>query len=320
MRYRKLGSSDMEVSVVSLGTWVSGGDQWGETDDSHSIAAIRKAIDAGINLIDTAPAYGLGHAEKIVGEAIRGRRDEVFIATKCGLQKRGKKFVLNLQPAEIRKELEESLARLRTEKIDLYQCHWPDPKTSIESTLEEMERMKSEGKIGDIGVSNFDLPLLKKAARVAHLASVQPHYSLLERGIEKDILPFCTAERIGVITYGSLGSGVLSGKYQEKPSFKKNDARSYFYRYYKEPNWSPVRDFIEELEKIAAVNKKPTAQVAINWILQREGVTSAIVGARTIEQVVTNAGAADWALPPDDIARIDQVHKRVFPTYYAQES
>ena len=223
MYYRKLGSSNMEVSVVSLGTWVLGGDQWGETDDTQSIAAIQRAIDLGINLIDTAPAYGLGHAEEIVGKAIKGRRDRVFIASKCGLQKRGKRFVLDLTPTEIRKELEASLVRLAIENIDLYQCHWPDPNTPIESTLSEMLKMQSEGKINAIGVSNFDVPLLERASNVAQVVSVQPQYSLLERDIEESMLPFCIKRRIGVMTYGSLGSGILTGKYEERPTFKKTN-------------------------------------------------------------------------------------------------
>jgi len=319
MYYRKLGSSNMEVSVVSLGTWVLGGDQWGETDDTQSIAAIQRAIDLGINFIDTAPAYGLGHAEEIVGRAIKGRRDRVFIAGKCGLQKRGKRFVLNLTPTEIRKELEASLVRLAIEKIDLYQCHWPDPNTPIESTLEEMLKMQSEGKISAIGVSNFDVPLLERASNVAQVVSVQPQYSLLERDIEESMLPFCIKRRIGVMTYGSLGSGILTGKYEERPTFKRNDARTFFYRYYREPHWSLAQDLLGEVKKISLEKDKPIAQVAINWILQRAGVTTAIVGARTPEQVTMNAGAGTWDLSEDDIDRIDHAYQRIFTVQKNQE-
>jgi aryl-alcohol dehydrogenase-like predicted oxidoreductase len=307
----------MEVSVVSLGTWVSGGDQWGKTDDKQSVAAIQKAIDTGINLIDTAPAYGLGHAEEIVGKAIKGRRDCVFIATKCGLQKKGKKLVLDLKPQAIRKEVEDSLSRLGIERIDLYQCHWPDPNAPIEATLEEMLKMQSEGKINAIGVSNFDVPLLERASKAAQVVSVQPHYSLLERGIEGDLLPFCRREGIGVITYGSIGSGILTGKYDERPIFKKNDARSYFYRFYSEPRWSLVQDFLGEVKKISREEGKSIAQIAINWILQRGGITSAIVGARTPEQAEMNAGAAEWDLSKDDMDRMDQAYERIFAAHEA---
>jgi len=304
MHYRKLGSSRLKISVVSLGSWVFGGDQWGETDDKESIATIQKAIDLGINLIDTAPVYGSGHSEEVVGKAIKGRRDQVFIATKCGLQRKGKTYKRSLKPSQIRKDLEGSLSRLKVEWIDLYQCHWPDPNTPIEETLEEMVKMQSEGKINYIGVSNFDLPLLEKAIKVAPIVSIQPQFSLLERSIEKDILPFCREKGIGVMTYGSLASGILSGKYEKQPTFKKTDARNFFYPFYREPYWSLSRTLISEIRKIAQEKGKPIAQVAINWVIQQPGVTAAIVGARTPEQVKINAGSGEWKLSRDELKRI----------------
>jgi aryl-alcohol dehydrogenase-like predicted oxidoreductase len=307
MRYRKLGSSSLEISVVSLGTWVFGGDQWGETDDKESIAAIQKAIDSGINLIDTAPVYGSGHSEEVVGKAIKGRRNQVFIATKCGLQRKGKTYKRSLKPSQIRKDLEGSLSRLKVERIDLYQCHWPDPNTPIEETLEEMVKMQSEGKISYIGVSNFDLPLLEKAIKVAPIVSIQAQFSLLERSIERDIFPFCREKGIGVMTYGSLASGILSGKYEKQPTFKKTDARYFFYPFYREPYWSLSRTLISEIKKIAQENGKPVAQVAINWVIHQPGVTTAIVGARTPEQVEINAGSGDWELSEDDLKRIRKI-------------
>ena len=319
MKYRKLGSSHMEVSVVSLGTWVLGGDQWGETDDKQSISTIQEAIAMGINLIDTAPAYGLGHAEEIVGKAIKGRRDRVFIASKCGLQKQGKRFVINLNPAEIRKELEDSLRRLDLEEIDLYQCHWPDSNTPIESTLEEMLKMQSEGKINALGVSNFDVPLLQRASNVAQVVSLQSQYSLLERDMEEKMLPFCRERGIGVMAYGSLGGGILTGKYQQRPLFSGGDARHFFYRYYKKPHWAFAHEFVEEVKKISLEIGRPIAQTAVNWILQRTGVTTAIVGARTPEQVAVNAGAGGWDLAKDAIDRIDYAYHRVFPARRGQE-
>jgi len=312
MKYRKLGSSHLEVSAVSLGTWVLGGDQWGKTDDQESIAAIQTAIDLGINLIDTAPAYGVGHAEEVLGKAIKGRRDRVFIASKCGLKKRDKRFVVDLRPDQVRKELEDSLLRLDIENIDLYQCHWPDPNTPIELTVEELLSLQSEGKIRAFGFSNFDVPLLEKAWNVAEVTSVQVHYSLLERGSEETLLPFCREKGIGVLAYGSLGGGILTGKYGERPLFERSDARSYFYRYYREPRWSLVQDFLKEVKAISRQNGKPLAHVAINWILQREMVTTAIVGARTPEQVVMNADAAAWDLAEDDVRRIDQAFEKIF--------
>ncbi len=307
MHYRKLGSSSLKISVVSLGSWVFGGDQWGKTDDKESIATIQKAIELGINLIDTAPVYGSGHSEEVVGKAIKGRRDQVFIATKCGLQRKGNGYKRSLKPSQIRKDLEGSLSRLKVEWVDLYQCHWPDPNTPIEETLEEMEKMQSEGKINYIGVSNFDLPLLEKAIKVAPIVSIQPQFSLLERSIEKDILPFCREKGIGVMTYGSLASGILSGKYEKQPTFKKTDARNFFYPFYREPYWSLSRTLISEIKKIAQENRKPIAQVAINWVIQQPGVTAAIVGARTPEQVEINAGSGDWKLSRDELKRIGRI-------------
>ena len=307
-----LGKSDLRVSVVSLGTWVTGGENWGKTDDNQSISTINRAIDLGINLIDTAPAYGIGHSEEIVGKAIKNRRHQVIIATKCGIDRSGGGFALNLKPMSIRKELEDSLRRLKIEAIDLYQCHWPDPNTPIEDTMGEMLKIQSEGKIRYIGVSNFDIQLIQSALKIAPIVSVQPHYSLLERSIEKDLLPFCRENNIGVMTYGSLGSGILTGKYKMPPSFKGNDARNFFYPFYKEPYWSRTKDLIAEMEKITKAHNKPVAQIAINWVNQHEGVTTALVGARNPEQVEINAGAGEWELSKKELELIESAYNRIF--------
>jgi len=312
MRYRELGLTGEKVSVVGLGTWVLGGEHWGRTEDSQSIAAIRAAIDAGINLIDTAPAYGRGRAEEVVGEAIRGRRDRVFIATKCGVHREGKKFRFILKPAEIRKELEQSLRRLAVDAIDLYQCHWPDPETPIEDTMAELLRMKDEGAIRHIGASNFDLPLLERALAAAPVVSLQPHYSLLERRVEKEILPFCRARKIGVISYGTLGSGILTGKYLEPPCFSKGDCRTFFYSFYREPFWSRTQALIAEMKQIAAKKNVPLAHVAITWVTQQEGITSALVGARTPDQALANARAGDGELTQEERAAITSACDRIF--------
>ena len=313
MRYRRLGSSTLRVSAVSLGTWVFGGDNWGKVDDNESIASIQKAIELGINLIDTAPVYGDGHAEEILGKAIKGNRDKVFIATKCGLQKRERTFIHDLSPSEIRKELEHSLSRLNIEHLDLYQCHWPDPKTPIEATMEEMLKMQSEGKINNIGVSNFDLSLLEKASRSAPVVSIQVQYSLLERSVEEgDLLQFCKKKGIGVMTYGSLGGGLLTGKYKNPPTFPKKDARRFFYPFYKRQEWRKYHGFVEAIQKIAQEKRKPLLQVALNWLIQQSGVTSALVGARTMEQVEKNAYAIQGELAGSDLIQIEEIYHRFF--------
>ena len=311
-----LGSSTLKVSVVSLGTWVFGGDNWGKVDDNESIASVQKAIELGINLIDTAPAYGDGHAEEILGKAIKGKRDKVFIATKCGLQKRERTFIHDLRPSQIRKELEHSLSRLNIEQLDLYQCHWPDPKTPIEATLEEMLKMQSEGKINNIGVSNFDLPLLEKALRIAPVVSIQAHYSLLERSVEEShLLQFCKKKGIGVMTYGSLGGGLLTGKYKNPPTFPKKDARRFFYPFYKGQEWRRYHGFVEAIKKIAQEKRKPLVQVALNWLIQQSGVTTALVGARTIEQVEKNAHAIQGELSESDLIQIEEIYHRFFKNF-----
>ena len=311
-----LGSSNLKVSVVSLGTWVFGGENWGKVDDDESIATIQKAIELGINLIDTAPAYGNGHAEEILGKAITGRRDNVFIATKCGLQKKGKTFIHDLRPAEIRKELEHSLSRLNIDYVDLYQCHWPDPTTPIEVTLEEMLKMQSEGKIRFIGVSNFDLLLLKKALAVTPVTSLQIQYSLLERRAEESgLLEFCKKKGVGIMTYGSLGGGLLTGKYKNQPTFPKNDARRFFYPFYKPQEWLRYHEFVEAIQKIAQEKGKPLVQIVLNWLIQQSGVTTALVGARTREQVKKNARAMQGELSENDLVQIKKIYHRFFKNF-----
>jgi aryl-alcohol dehydrogenase-like predicted oxidoreductase len=312
MEHRRPGKSELSVSAIGIGTWAIGGDLWGKSDDAEAIAAIQKAIDSGLNLIDTAPAYGDGHSERLVARAIKGHRHQVIIATKCGIRPKKGGLINDLRPASIRKELEDSLKRLETDVIDLYQCHWPDPSTPIEETIGEMARMKAEGKIRAIAVSNFDAALTRKAQKVAQIASNQVPYSLLNREIEDELVPFCLEQNIGILAYGPIGGGILSGKYREKPKFGKDDARAFFYNYYEEPQWTKVQALLEELEKIAARHGNPAAQVAINWVRQQPGITSALVGARNPQQAEANAAAGDWQLSAEDLTTINKALGRIF--------
>ena len=312
MDYRRLGKSELNVSVIGLGTWAIGGKFWGHTDEADAIAAIRKAIDSGVNLIDTAPIYGDGHSEEVIGKAVKGHRHQVVIATKRGVRFRGADLVNDLTPKSIRKELEVSLKLLDTDVIDLYQCHWPDPNTPIEETIGEMAKMKAEGKIRAIGVSNFDAALLKKAQKVARIASNQVGYSMLNREIENELIPFCREQAIGILAYGPLGGGILTGKYKAKPKFEEGDARTFFYDYYKEPQWSQVQALLKEMEKIAARHGKPVVQVAINWVRQQPGITSALVGARSPQQAEANAAAGNWQLSSEDLSGINKTVGRTF--------
>ncbi|MGI6189906.1 MAG: aldo/keto reductase [Clostridiales bacterium] len=312
MRYKRLGKSSLEVSVVGLGTWAIGGDFWGKVDDDRSIATIQRAIDCGINLIDTAPAYGIGHAERIVGKAVKGRRDKVIIATKCGIFKGGGRMVRDSSPESIRKEVDASLTRLGIDVIDLYQIHWPDYDTPLEDSLNEMAKLRDAGKIRYFGVSNFDKELMEKAVSIGGVVSLQPQYSLLQRGIEKDLLPFCRENGIGILAYGSLGGGILTGKFKERPKFEEGDNRENFYPFFREPLWSKAMELVEVLRQIAAEVDKPVAHVAINWLTQQDGVSTALVGAKTPEQAEQNAAAGEWELSQEQLDAIESAYKRIY--------
>ena len=305
MKFRKLGQSDLNCSVIGLGTWGMAGSFWGKVDDDQSIATIRAGLEAGINLIDTAPVYGDGHSEEVVGRALEGlKREDIVLATKCG------RFTCETE--KIRQELETSLKRLKTDYIDLYQVHWPDDKVPFEETFGELENMRKQGKIRYIGVSNFSVEQTEEASKYCQIVSTQPQYSLLGRDIEKDILPYCVEKNIGILSYGSIGAGALTGKFKEKPVFKEDDERASFYTFFQEQNWPKTKQMIDTLEEIAASHGKPTVHAAINWVLKQKGISVALVGARTPEQVRMNAQAADWELTDEENAKILQAYDRIF--------
>ena len=304
MEYRKLGKSDLEVSAIALGTWVFGGDCWGEVDDSRSVRVVEDAIEKGINFIDTAPIYGNGRSEEVIGKAIRNKRGRVIIATKCGLEQKGHSIRPNLRADFIREEIENSLRRLGVETIDLYQCHWPDPNTSLKETFGEMKKLVKEGKIRYIGVSNFDRKVIERAISIAPVVSNQMQYSLFNREIEKELVPFCKEKNVSILSYGPLGGGILTGKYKAPPTFPKGDVRVFFYQYYQEPFWSKAGSLVSILEDIAEKHKVPTSHAAINWVLSRQEIASCIVGCRTPEQLEQNVKAVDWRLNEEELAKI----------------
>ncbi|MFW6313470.1 MAG: aldo/keto reductase, partial [Spirochaetota bacterium] len=269
MQYRKLGTSDLEVSTVCAGTWAIGGDFWGEVDDQNSIRAIQAGLDAGVNFIDTAPAYGAGHAEEVVGRAIRGRRDKVVVATKVGVIRTPTQFIRDLSPDSMRKEIDDSLRRLAVDVIDLYQIHWPDGKTPFEKVMEVLLDAQRAGKFRYLGVSNFSVEQMEELRQFGEIVSLQPHYSLLKRDIEQDIVDYCVANSIGIINYGTLGGGILTGKFHELPRFEEGDNRDNFYPWFKEPEWSRVQGIVETLRAIAGERDIPVAHVAIAWTLQQ---------------------------------------------------
>jgi len=319
MEYRTLGKSDLSVSAVSLGTWVTGGWWWGGSDDAQSIDAIRRSIDLGVNLIDTAPVYGFGHSEEVVGRAIRDVRDRVLVATKCGLRwdrDEGEIFFetrdqngdpravrRNLRRESILEECEASLRRLGVDVIDLYQCHWPDPATPVAETMDALSSLRREGKIRAIGVSNFTREMMEECLRYGDLASDQPKYNMLQRDIESDVLAFARAHDIGILAYSPLEQGILTGKVAVDRTFPEGDYR-------RDRPWFQARNrekalaLLAKLEPVAKAHGWTLGQLAIHWLIRQDGVTSAIVGARTPAQAEENARAAQGRLSGEELAQI----------------
>jgi len=322
MEYRKLGSSDVEVSAVTMGTWAIGGWLWGGTDDRQAVAAIRKAVDMGMTSIDTAPIYGFGHSEEIVGRAIAGRRDKVQLLTKYCLRwdleegefnfdstdNDGKavKVYRNARKESVIEECEQSLNRLGTDYIDLYQCHWRDHTTPVAETMEAVDKLLKDGKIRAAGVSNFTVEEIEAACKVVPLASDQPPYSMVCRGIEADILPYCREHGVGVVVYSPLQLGLLSGKLTMDRRFPDSDQRAKS-PYFRPDNRRKVIAFMERLRPLAEAHHATAAQLVIHWTIHRPGITSALVGARNPEQAEENAAAADLRLTEDETRQLDEL-------------
>lgn len=312
---RKLGDGP-EITEIGLGTWAIGGPWrfgWGPQDSSESEKTIQQALDCGINWIDTAPAYGLGHAEEILGRVLEGKRDKIIISTKCGISwKSEKKISFDISPQSIRNECENSLKRLKTDYIDIYQIHWPDSKTRVEESWQEMDRLKKDGKVKYIGVSNFDLKLLKRCEKIAHVTSLQPPYSMVKRGIETDIMPWCKKNNTGIIAYSPMQAGLLTGKFSRDylqtlagGDWRKHDS------FFKEPMFSRVMDFIEQIKPFCQKYKKSLAAFAVAWVLNHDGISAAIVGARNqIQAGVLNAGSG-WKISDSDMSAVNEIYDKI---------
>jgi aryl-alcohol dehydrogenase-like predicted oxidoreductase len=308
----RFGRTDLEVSPVVLGTWVTGGWAWGGADEDTSIAALLRAFELGINFVDTAPVYGFGKSETVVGKALRqwGRRGELIVATKCGLEWDEKERVIrNAGPLRIFKEIDDSLARLRVDKIDLYQVHWPDSKTPFEETMKALVKLQELGKIRYIGLSNFTANQIEACLQHGDIVSLQPPFNLFEREAEQAILPSCRQNGIATLVYGGLCRGMLTGKFTGDDQFPRGDLRR------GDPKFKPDRfkqyvKAVEDLKKIAASYGKTVAQFALRWALQQPGVTAVIAGARTAAQVEDNAGASGWSINPEDLEKVDALVAR----------
>ena len=295
---------DTPVSRVGLGTWAIGGWMWGGTDDALSIATIRNALEAGINLIDTAPVYGFGHSEEVVGKALQGMRDQAVIATKVALDWPEGKVRRNATAARIRTEIEDSLRRLRTDRIDLYQVHWPDPQVPHEETAAELEKLRREGKILAIGVSNYWPAQMDGFRRHAQLATVQPPYNLFERAIERDVLPYAKQHGLTMLAYGALCRGLLSGRMKADTTFTGDDLRKSDPKFHK-PRFQQYLAAVEALQRFAQErHAKSVLALAIRWILD-QGPTVALWGARRPDQLDRIDSAFGWKLSADDLRQID---------------
>ena len=312
MRTKRLGNTDLEPTIVGLGTWAIGGPWqygWGPQDEGEAIAAILKAIDLGINWIDTAAIYGCGHSEELLGIALKKTKIRPIIATKCSLLWNEKKEKVGCLKAEsIRKECEESLKRLGVEVIDLYQMHWPDPEKDIEEGWGEMARLQKQGKVRYIGVCNYNTAQLDRIRKIAPVTSLQPPYSMIRRGVEAELLPYCAKNNIGVVAYSPMQRGLLTGKFSKKRlSELAPDDHRLKSGDYQEPEFSATLALVDKLRPIAERNKRTLAQLAIAWVLRRPEVTAAIVGARKPSQIAETAPAGDWVLTKKDIAEIEKL-------------
>ena len=314
MQKRKLGKTDFELTTVGLGTWAMGGPWqfgWGPQDDDEAIDAIIAAMEEGINWIDTAPAYGNGHSEELIEKALKQSGYKPIIATKCGILWNDKKEkVTCLKKESVRRECINSLKRLNIEVIDLYQMHWPDPEEDVEEAWEEMLKLRDEGKVRYVGVSNFNVEQLEKIRKMEPAASLQPPYSMLRRYVEDELLDYCEQQKIGVVAYSPMQRGLLTGKFSHERlarlALDDHRLRSYEFQ---EPRLSATLELVEDLKKIAERYNKTCAQLAISWVLRRPEVTAAIVGARRPAQIRETAPASDWNLREDDIEEIEDLLK-----------
>jgi aryl-alcohol dehydrogenase-like predicted oxidoreductase len=309
MEFVDIPGTSMRVSRIALGTWAMGGWMWGGSNENDAINAIHAALDRGINLIDTAPVYGFGRSEEIVGKALAvgGRRKRAFIATKVGLDWKDGKPFRNARKARIIEEAEDSLRRLQTDVIDLYQVHWPDPHTPLAEVAEAMGELHRAGKVRAIGVSNFSPAQMEEFRKVAPLQTAQPPYNLFERAIEGDVLPYCRDRDIAVLAYGSLCRGLLSGSMSESSSFTGDDLRKNDPKFLA-PRFHQYLAAVEKLDQFAREHYgRRVIQLAVRWVLDRGEMNIALWGARRADQLAPIADVAGWHIDSSAMAQIDQI-------------
>jgi len=322
MEYRNLGTSGVKVSELAFGAWAIGGWLWGGADTKEAIEAIETAVDNGMTTIDTAAVYGFGLSEELVGKAVKGKRDNVQILTKFGMvwdEKKGKFYFASKDnnnmdvdiyayssKQRVLEDCDRSLKRMGTDYIDLYQIHWPDATTPVSETMEALEILIQKGKIRAGAVSNYSVELMEEAWKKLHIASNQVPYSMVNKSIERDIVPYCISQNIGILAYSPLQRGLLTGKIKPGHKFNAGDSRP-LTPYYKEPNLSVILKFTEKLMVIANERKVNLSQLVLNWTIQQPGITCTLAGARNSMQVLDNLKAVDFRLTPEEINRINEL-------------
>ena len=308
MQYQEFGKTGLRVSKLCLGTGGIGGAGWDSYSDESRMDAIKAALECGINFIDTAPAYNAGKAECYVGETLNKlkKRKEVVISTKCGNKFVDGKYLRCGSKESILKQCDESLKNLKTDYIDIYLVHWPDPDVELEETIDAVSTLKKEGKILHAGVSNFSKEQIEEAQKYCKIEAFQPQYSLADRKDEK-LIRWAHEQGLGIMTYGTLGGGILTGNYRKLRTFEQTDSRNRFYPYFKEPLFSKAMELLTIMDQIAEERNVSLAQIAEKWVIQKRFVSSCIIGAQSRARVEENCRNLQWELTDNEIRRLESV-------------
>lgn len=313
MRYKHLDSANIDVSALAIGTWPMGNGGYGDVNDKDSIAAIHTMFDNGVNILDTAPDYGNGYSEIVVGKALKELdRSKIYVATKGGAAfstlravRTNARYARDGRYENIVYECEQSLRRLGTDYIDFYFVHWPDPTTPFSETMEAMNKLKEQGKIRWVGLSNFQKDQIIDCSNTCTIDAIQPPYSMIVRR-DEELMKWAVERRISTFSYGSIGAGILTGMFRQEPQFAhERDPRIYFYPFYREPWFSKVMKVVETIDEVAKEVGRPNVQVAINWQTQKPWVSTALNGVRNPKEANENCAAFEWMLTPEQIAKID---------------